>query len=160
MTAQAATMTKPTTREVSFNRLLDAPRSEVYHAWTNPDQLANWWGPRGFTNPITEVDLKQGGALRIVMRGPDGVDYPMSGTFREIAPMQRLSFNTVAEDQQGVHQLEGLTTVTFSDEDGKTRLIVKSSATSLVPAGEKMLEGMEAGWSQSLDRLKELVEQP
>src|SRR5258705_11639360 len=88
MTAQADT--KPLTREVTITRLVGAPRELVFRAWTDPKHLAQWWGPRGFTNPVCEVDLRVGGALRIVMRAPNGTEYPMRGVFREIVAPERL----------------------------------------------------------------------
>ena len=62
--------------------MFDAPRALVWQAWTDPTMLAQWFGPRGFTSSVPELDLRVGGALRIVMHGPDGNDYPMKGVFR------------------------------------------------------------------------------
>lgn len=146
-------------REVVLTRILNAPRPLVFSAWTEPDRLARWWGPECFTNPVCEIDLRPGGALRIVMKAPDGAEYPMSGVFQEIMPPERLVFTTAAEDGQGNHVLEGLTAVTFEELDGGTKLTVTSSATGLVDYAEQMLDGMEAGWSQSLNGLQTLVEQ-
>src|SRR5436309_7085220 len=72
------------TRELTITRVFDAPRALVFKMWTEPAHMAQWWGPHGFTNPVCEMDVRAGGRLRIVMRAPDGVEYPMSGTFREI----------------------------------------------------------------------------
>ena len=71
---------------VVVTRVFDAPRALVWRAWTEPKMLAQWFGPRGFTSSVPELDLRVGGALRIVMHGPDGNDYPMQGVFREIVP--------------------------------------------------------------------------
>src|SRR5262245_52413987 len=90
------------------------------------------------------------------MRGPDGTDYPMKGEFLEVVPLERLVFSNIATDSQGKHLLEGETTVTFSETDGKTILTVTSHAVGLVPIAPQMLAGMEAGWSQSLDKLETL----
>ena len=87
------------------------------------------------------------------MRGPDGVDYPMSGTFHEVVPPQKLVFAAVAEDGRGNALLEALITVTFAELDGKTQLTVQANAVGLVALGAEMMQGMEEGWSQSLDRL-------
>jgi uncharacterized protein YndB with AHSA1/START domain len=125
----------------------------VFKAWTEPKHLARWWGPNGFTNPVCEVDPRPGGAIRIVMRGPDGVDYPMSGTFREIVEPERLVFSAVAEDEDGNPLLEALTTVTFAERSGKTELTLHARGVALVAVGAQMLQGMQDGWTQSLDRL-------
>jgi uncharacterized protein YndB with AHSA1/START domain len=144
-------------REITITRVFDAPRDLVFKAWTDPRQMAQWWGPQGFTNPVCELDVRRGGAIRIHMRGPDGVVYPMTGTFREIAAPERLVFTAVAEDQDGNPLLEALTTVTFEEQGGKTKLTVHASAVGLAPVAAQMLEGMQAGWTQSLERLQELV---
>ena len=67
-------------REVTLTRIFDAPRTLVFAMWTDPRHVAQWWGPQGFSNPVCEMDVRSGGALRIVMRAPDGVDYPMRGS--------------------------------------------------------------------------------
>jgi len=143
-------------RTVTITRVFDASRELVFRAWTDPAHLAAWWGPRGFTNPVCEVDLRIGGKLRIVMRGPDGVEHAMVGEFREVKPPERLVFTNVALDRLGTVLLEGLTTVTFSDEgEGRTRLTVESRAAARVDYASRMLEGMQTGWTQSIDRLGE-----
>ena len=144
-------------RELVLTRVFDAPRGLVFQAWTDAKQLARWWGPKGFTNPVCEVDARPGGALRIVMRGPDGAEYPMTGVFREIAPPERLVFTNVAVDREGKPILDGLTTVAFAEEGGKTKLTLRTRAVALVPYAAAFLEGMEAGWTQSLERLAELL---
>ena len=97
-----------------------------------------------------------GGALRIVMRGC-GNDYPMKGVFLEVVPPERLRFTSIAIDQDGRHLLEGETTVTLTERDGKTTLTLHTHAVGLVPIALQMLAGMEAGWTQSIDKLGELV---
>ena len=152
MTARAR-KTSPARRDVTITRELSAPRSRVFQMWTEPGLLAQWWGPQGFTNPACEVDARPGGAIRIHMRAPDGVVHPMRGTFREVAAPERLVFTTVAEDNAGNPLLEGLTTVTFAEHNGGTKLTVQSGATGLAPVAADMLAGMEAGWTQTVERL-------
>jgi uncharacterized protein YndB with AHSA1/START domain len=149
MTQQSST----TTREVIVTRLLAAPRELVFEAWTDAKRLARWWGPEVFTNPVCEVDARPGGTMRIVMRGPDGTDYPMSATFHEVVTPERLVFLAIAEDDRGNALLEALTTVTFEEIDGKTRVTVRASGTPRAPIGAEYLKGMEAGWTQSLNCL-------
>ena len=71
-------------QELITTRIFDAPREVVFRAWTDPERLKRWWGPKGFTNPVCEVDVRTGGAIRIDMRAPDGAVYPMTGAFVEI----------------------------------------------------------------------------
>jgi uncharacterized protein YndB with AHSA1/START domain len=157
MTASAA---KPVAnREITITRVFNAPRELVFKAWTDPKQLAEWWGPKGFTNPVCEVDLRPGGALRIVMRAPDGADYPMKGVFREIVPPSRLVFTNIAVDKDGNHIIEGLTTVTFAEEGRKTKLTLQTRGAAVVDYAVAYLQGMEAGWTQSLEKLEALVQQ-
>jgi uncharacterized protein YndB with AHSA1/START domain len=144
----------PMRREVTISRLIAAPRDLVFKAWTDPAHLARWWGPKGFSNPVCEVDARVGGQLRIVMRGPDGTDYPMRGAFREVVPPERLVFTNFPVDADDRPLMDGLTTVTFADEGGKTRLTIVTHAAGLAPVAARMLEGMEAGWTQSIDRLE------
>jgi uncharacterized protein YndB with AHSA1/START domain len=142
---------------VTLTREFSAPRTLVWKAWTDPKMMAVWFGPRGFSNPVCELDVRVGGALRIVMRGPDGKDYPMKGVFREVTPPERLVFTNIATDENGNHLLEGESKITLSEKDGKTTLILEAYAVGLVPIALDMLAGMQAGWSQSLDKLGELV---
>jgi uncharacterized protein YndB with AHSA1/START domain len=147
-------------REVIITRVFDAPRELVFKAWTEPAHLAQWWGPRGFTNPVCEVDLRIGGAWRIVMRAPDGIEYPGRGVYREIVRPERLVFTNIALDKDGNPIIDGLTTVTFADHGAKTQLTLQTRAVGLVSYAARMLEGMEAGWSQSLERLAEKLARP
>jgi uncharacterized protein YndB with AHSA1/START domain len=142
---------------VTLTRVFDAPRALVWKAWTDPQMMAQWFGPRGFTSTVPELDVRVGGALRIVMHGPDGNDYPMKGTFSEVLVLERLVFSTIAIDKDGNHLLEGETTVTFVEKNGKTTLTLRTYAMGLVPIAPNMLAGMEAGWTQSIDKLQELV---
>ena len=142
---------------VTLTRIFDAPRALVWKAWTDSKMMAQWFGPRSFTNPVCELDVRVGGSLRIVMRGPDGNDYPMKGVFRQVVPLERLVFSNIATDKDGNHLLEGETTVIFAENDGKTSLTLTTYAAGLVRIASKMLAGMEAGWTQSIDKLEEFV---
>jgi uncharacterized protein YndB with AHSA1/START domain len=143
--------------KVAITRIFDAPRALVWQAWTDPKMMAQWFGPRGFTSSVPELDLRVGGALRIVMHGPDGNDYPMKGVFLDVTPPERLVFSSIALDNDGNHLLEGETTVTLTEQNGKTTLRLVAHAVGLVPMAPQMLAGMEAGWTQSIDKLQELV---
>ncbi len=157
MTATNSLAALPNEREVVITRVFDAPRALVFKMWTDPKHMAQWWGPKGFTNPVCEVDARPGGALRIVMRAPDGAEYPMKGIFQEVVAPERLVFTNIAVDREGNHLLEGLTTVTFAEHGGKTKLILQTRAIGIAPMAPQMLAGMEAGWTQSLERLQTLL---
>jgi uncharacterized protein YndB with AHSA1/START domain len=142
---------------VKITRVFDAPRALVWQAWTDPKMLAQWFGPRHFNSSVPELDPRVGGALRIVMHGPDGNDYPMKGVFLEVAPPERLVFSNIAVDHDGKHLLEGKATVTLTEQGGKTTMTLHTHAVGRVPAAKQMLAGMTAAWTQSIDKLEELV---
>ena len=142
---------------VEIVRTFDAPRALVWQAWTDPKMMAQWFGPRGFTSTVPKLDARVGGALRIVMHGQDGNDYPMKGVFLEVVAPERLVFTNIALDHDGNHLLEGETTVTFTEQGGKTTLTLHTRAVGRVPMAPQMLAGMNAGWTQSIDKLGELL---
>ena len=144
-------------REITITRTFDAPRALVFKAWTDATMLAQWWGPKGFTNPLCEFDARAGGKIRIHMRAPDGSVYPMNGEVREIVPPERLVFTNNALDAEGNHVTEGLTTVTFSQEGGKTRLVLHTRGTAVAEIAVQYLQGMEMGWTMSIDKLAALL---
>ena len=161
-TETTATSSQPASheRELVITRIIDAPRDLVFKAWTDPKRVAQWWGPRYFTNPVCELDARPGGAILIHMRGPDGVIYPMKGTFQEIMEPEKLVFTASAlEEEEGNPLLESLTIVTFAEHEGKTKLTLHVVVTRAEPGAEGALAGMEEGWSQSLDKLTELLAQ-
>ena len=112
-----------------------------------------WWGPKGFTNPVCEVDARVGGAWHIVMKAPDGNEFPCGGEYLEIAEPERLVFTNIALDKEGNHVIDGLTTVLFAEEDGKTKLTLRTRGVAMVAYAAGYLKGMEMGWTQSLERL-------
>ena len=146
-------------REVEIVRVYAAPRELVFRAWTDPTHLARWWGPEHFTNPVCEVDARVGGKLRIVMRAPDGNDYPMRGVFQEVVVPERLVFSNIAVDEKDQPIIEGLTIVTFAEQGGKTKLTLRTRGTAVKPVAIQYLQGMEMGWSQSLTKLAALLPQ-
>jgi len=143
--------------DLVMTRVFDAPRELVFKAWTETKHVAQWWGPKGFTNPVCEMDVRAGGAIRIHMRAPDGVVYPMTGVFQEIAAPERLVFLCSALDDKGNSMFDVLSTVTFAEERGKTALTLQLRVMKATAAAPQYLKGMEMGWMQSLDRLGELL---
>ena len=148
----------PKELEITITRVFDAPRELVWKAWTDPKHLAQWWGPKNFSNPVCEADARVGGKWHIVMRAPDGREHPCGGVYREVVEPERLVFTNIATDSDGKPVLDGLTTVIFDDLGGKTRLTLRTSATAVVDYAAEYLKGMETGWTQSLERLAEQLE--
>lgn len=138
-----------------ITRIFNAPADLVFRAWTEPKQLAQWWGPSGFTNPVCELDARPGGAIRVHMRAPDGTTYPMSGVYREIDPPRRLVFLSSALDQEGWPLFEILNTVTFSEQGGRTALRLEARVVKATAQAPQYFDGMDEGWRQSLVRLAE-----
>jgi uncharacterized protein YndB with AHSA1/START domain len=142
----AAATSKPL--ELRLTRVFDAPRSLVFEVWTKPEHLARWWGPKGFTLPKCEVDLRPGGAFHFVMHGPDGNDYPFKGEYVEITPPERIVFTGMVHDNNASR-----TTVTFTESGGKTTVSVHQTYSFESDA----TRGAPVGWGQSLDRLAEYL---
>jgi uncharacterized protein YndB with AHSA1/START domain len=158
-TLTAASQSKPSKRAVAFTRMLDASPERVFRAWTDPELLARWWGPNGFTNPVCEVDARPGGDILIHMQGPDGVVYPMTGIFQEVNRPARIVFTSCAffAETKDEPQITTLDTVTLAEHDGGTVLGVRAVVVRSTPAAAGALAGMEEGWRQSLDRLEALL---
>lgn len=82
-------------REIRITRTLNAPVSLVWEVWTDPNHIKEWWGPNGFTNTITKMDIKAGGEWDLVMHGPDGTDYKNKHIFREVVKHKRIVYEHV-----------------------------------------------------------------
>jgi uncharacterized protein YndB with AHSA1/START domain len=141
--------------DLVITRVFDAPRALVFKAWTEARHVAQWWGPKGFTNPVCEMDVRAGGELRIHMRAPDGVVYPMTGVFKEVVAPERLVFVSSALDGDGKSMFDVLNTVLFAEQRGKTTLTLQARVITTTVQAPQYLKGMEMGWMQSLDRLEE-----
>jgi uncharacterized protein YndB with AHSA1/START domain len=154
-------MTDSNKHELTLTRIFDAPRELLWKAWTDESMLAKWWGPKGFTTPISELDPKPGGAINVVMEDSAGFikkgsRYPMTGRFMELLEPERLVYTSNAI-MNGKPIIKNLVTVTFEDQDGKTKMTLKVIVTEATPEAEGPLSGMELGWSQSLDKLSDFV---
>lgn len=146
-------VTTPTEREIVLTRVFDAPRRMVFDAFTKPELLKRWFGPRGWSLVVCEVDFKVGGGFRFVLRGPDGTDMGMRGIYREIAAPERSVHVESFDDYPG----EALVTTVLVEQGGKTTL----TATVLYPSQEirdaVIKSGMEHGAAESYDKLAELL---
>jgi uncharacterized protein YndB with AHSA1/START domain len=143
-----------TAHEVTIRRILDAPRAEVWSAWTEPDRLAAWWGPAGWSTRPEDVtiELAPGGTLRVTsVSDADGAEMTSVGTFSEIAEPERLAFDEASEDNWH----EGASSsVTLTDlGDGRTEMVLRST----IHTTDEMVVQAEAGMNGSVDRLAALL---
>jgi len=141
--------------DLVLKRTFRAPRSLVFGAWIDPKHLGEWWGPRGFTNRIHKFEARAGGEILLDMCGPEGSVYPMSGTFREIVPMERIVLATAALDASGKALFEVLNTAEFADHAEGTELTLTLQVGAVTGTADQYLKGMKQGWGMSLDRLGE-----
>jgi uncharacterized protein YndB with AHSA1/START domain len=139
--------------DLILTRVFDAPPDVLFQMWTDVEHLKHWWGPKNFTNPRCEIDPRPGGSIRIDMRAPDGMVYPMDGTFQTIDAPQKLVFLSRALDARGNAMFEILNTVLFEEQDGKTALTLKAKVVKQTAVAPQYLAGMNQGWNESLDRL-------
>jgi uncharacterized protein YndB with AHSA1/START domain len=120
--------------------------------------VAQWWGPRGFTNPVCQWNAVKGQAIHVVMRAPDGTDYPMGGEFLEIVAPERLVMSCGALNAKGEMLFEFVHAVSFAEKGGGTTVTVKSRVTRTTADANRYIGGFEAGMTQSLVRLGELLD--
>ena len=149
-------MTESTMSEhtIVIERELDAPRELVWRMWTDPDEVARWWGPEHFTTPREkiEIDLRPGGVCRMTMIGPDGEEYANDGFFGIVEPPARLSFGEEVTDHPMIES--GETTVEFiALGEDRTKIVV----TARMVCTDELLGMAEAGWSSQLDKLVALL---
>ncbi len=138
---------------LNITRTFAAPRAIVWKAWTDPKIFSQWWNPDGFTIPICELDVRQGGTVHIVMRGPDGTDYPMDGTYIEVVETERIVWTNWPLDNKGKPLFEVRQTITLTEENGSTTLDISAEVLSAGPNAALPLSGMEAGLTQCLEKL-------
>ncbi len=144
--------------ELTFTRTINAPRELVFKAWTDEKMLAKWWGPNGFTSPVCRWEAKPGGKIRIDMKAPDGNIFPMEGEVHEVDNPRKVRFTSAALGENSERLFEVMNTVTLAESDGKTILTLHVKANRIKPGSEPYIKGMNEGWSQSIERLLNLVE--
>jgi uncharacterized protein YndB with AHSA1/START domain len=161
-----STAAKSTGQEIVITRVFNAPRELVWKAWTEPEHLMRWWGPKGYTAPACRIDLRVGGKYHFCMRSPEGKNYWSTGIYREIIEPERIVCTDSFADEHGNpvpashYGMPGdwpdelLVTVTFEDDEGKTRMTLRQVG---IPAGE-MKEMAGAGWNESFDKLAATLE--
>ncbi len=138
-------------REIVATRLFDAPRQIVFQMWTDPKHIVNWWGPRGFTTTIHEMDVRPGGVWQFVMHGPDGTDYNNKIIYRDVESPELITYSHVSGPVFDV-------TVTFTEVDDKTSVTMRMLFESAAQRNKVAEEfGAVEGLHQTLDRLVEEV---
>jgi uncharacterized protein YndB with AHSA1/START domain len=153
--AEAADIQNPEDLELTITRTFNAPRALVFKMWTASEHLAHWFCPPGFTLESVIADFQPGGAWHSHMRSPDGNDYKMGGTYRDITPDQQIVMtHNWFEGHEGP-KIETLVTVDFADKEGKTALIFHQSALSSAAVRDSHKEG----WTKFLGRLAEHLQQ-
>ena len=143
--------------EVCLTRRFAATPEVVFAAWIEPRHLAEWWGPKGFTNPVCHVDARIGGAILLDMRSPEGVVHTMTGRFVTIDRPHRLVFVTAAIDGDGKPMVEVKNSVIFTELRSGTEISLEARVIKTTTAAPLYLAGMSQGWCQSLDRLSAFV---
>jgi uncharacterized protein YndB with AHSA1/START domain len=139
--------------ELMLERVIDAPRPLVFKAWTDPDQIARWWGPKGYTTIDYEMDIRPGGTYRFHMRSTEGIDRRKRGVYREIVAPERIVFTFAWEEPDGRLGHETLVTVTLEDLGAKTRLTLRQAVFDLATNCEAHV----IGWTSCLERFAEYM---
>ncbi len=153
-------------------RLIPASREAVFEAWTRASLLANWWGTHSFTNPVCEIDASPGGELRITMRSPEGVDYPVTGVVHEVVALERLVFSLdlsaypdawkdLIQPGRTADEVNPsgclLFTVLFAEAGEQTRLTLTLRFDTPALRESFLQHGLAAGWEEGLDSLTALL---
>ena len=158
MAEQTKTTSKlslPSDREIVGSRIMDAPPELVFKAYTDPDLIPRWWGPRRYATTVDKMDLRPGGVWRFVHRAADGGEYAFNGVYREIVPPKRLVYTFNYEGAPGHEAVE---TVTFEEaEGGKTRMTDHLLFETREERDGMLNSGMEEGAAETIDRLAELL---
>jgi uncharacterized protein YndB with AHSA1/START domain len=146
-------------REIVISRVLDAPRELVWDAWTDPEQVAKWWGPRGFTTTIHEMDVRPGGVWSHTMHGPDDTDYPNKSVFVEVVKPERIVYKH-AGGRVGSEGANFESTWTFEALGDKTKLTIRMVFPTAEQRDRVVKEfGAIEGGKQTLERLAEFLAQ-
>jgi uncharacterized protein YndB with AHSA1/START domain len=147
-------VTTPTDREIVMTRVFDAPRELVWDAWTNPKYLPQWLlGPEGWTMPVCEIDLRPGGTWHYVWRKANGAEMAMTGSYREVAPPERL----VSTEQWGPEWPETVNTMILTESGGQTTVTLTMAYPSRETRDAALKTGMKDGSERSFERLDDML---
>jgi uncharacterized protein YndB with AHSA1/START domain len=152
--SQKATITTPTDREIHVERVFDAPRDQVFAAFVDPKLIPEWWGPRGTTAVVEEMDVRAGGSWRFVVRDSDGSETAFRGTFREVSPPDRVVQTFEWEGMPGHVSVD---TATFEDLGDRTKLTTTSLFHTTEERDGMLGSGMEGGLNETYERFDELL---
>ena len=149
------TYTTPSDQEVVITRVVSAPRRVVFEAFTNARHVPNWLiGPEGWTMPVCEIDLRPGGTWRYVYRKDDGSELTMQGSYREVAPPERL----VSTESWGPEWPETVNTMILTETGGLTTITITARYPSKEARDAALKTGMKEGMDQGFARLDTLLE--
>jgi uncharacterized protein YndB with AHSA1/START domain len=152
-----AKVTLPADEQILITREFDAPRHLVYKAWTTPELVMRWWSGHRGEMKIADIDLRVGGMWRYVLvTGEGGFEVAFHGEYREIVPNERIVTTEVYEDPPAEGE-EGLNTVTFTEENGRTTLSLLAEYSSREVRDAIIDSGMEVGMQEQMDLLEELA---
>jgi len=141
--------------EIVISRVFSAPRAMVWGALADPWQVGQWWGPKGFTTTILEMDLRVGGKWRLIMHGPDGANYPNEMTFTEVVPFERIGLELTG-CREGAPLIHFHQSMTFTDEEGGTRFTVRITFATAEERDQNVRDfGSVEGGNQMMERLNE-----
>jgi uncharacterized protein YndB with AHSA1/START domain len=151
---QTATLTTPTDREIHVERAFEAPRDRVFAAFTDPALIPEWWGPRGTTTIVDQMDVRPGGSWRFAMRDRDGGETGFRGTYREVVPPERIVQTFEWEGLPGHVSVE---TAVFEDLGERTKVVTTSIFHTTEERDGMLGSGMERGMNETYARLDELL---
>jgi uncharacterized protein YndB with AHSA1/START domain len=141
-------------KDIIVSRLINAPRELVYKACTVPEQMAQWWGPFGFTNPVCELDVRVGGKWRVEQKGPDGTIYKFGGVYKEVVKNERIVWTFIYE---GFPDSESLGILSFEDKNGKTLVTITTRLKTVEEKIGMMKYGADMGTKQAFERLENFL---
>lgn len=154
MTTDIAIVAEPAKQDVTITHEFDAPPALVFRAYTEPDLVARWWGPRYLVNEVLQHDARPGGSWRIVQRAPDGSEHGFHGVYHLVDKPSRIVRTFEYEGAPGHVTLE---TMELEDLGGRTRVVTQAVFQSLADREAMLSSGMEMGVREGFERLTELL---
>jgi len=145
-------------RELVLTRVIDAPPEKLFRAWTEPALLKQWFAPLPWTTPHAELDVRPGGASLVVMRGPDGNEFPHRGVYLEVVASERLVFTDAYSKAWEPSSKPFMTAIlTFENQGGRTRYTARVRHWTVADRETHEKMGFHEGWGRCTDQLAALV---